>query len=409
MPLSRLAALGQAGGTHLDFRGTQSLRPIRLIRPIHINGRNPNGLPTRPWTTVLYARVSTSEQTIEHQRTQAEKAGFKLDQVIWDEGVSGVSTKLAERPQGRRLFDLLRGGDTLVVRWVDRLGRNYQDICDTIREFMRRRVVIRTVINGITFDGATKDGMQCAIRDALIAFMAATAQAQAETTKEAQRAGIAHAKANGDARLYKGASQATAASSSRTLRGKCEGRKSYAERDPALVLAAKRLHRRSPKGHRRGECVRTTGDGLQQQAGRAVFGIMREIHGGRADTFGDCACRDVARGDLASYVGSQEEPYASKTPFRATHQPKAGKLMKQPTPSDFIVNVQESSVSVTFKPSNSDYNFGRLADPKDIARYGPLSQSPNVRHGNTGDNGDYSPEEVAQMAHSLAVKAITTP
>jgi len=32
---------------------------------------------------------------------------------------------------------------------------------------------------------------------------------------------------------------------------KCEGRKSYAERDPELVLAAKRLHRRSPKGPRR--------------------------------------------------------------------------------------------------------------------------------------------------------------
>jgi putative DNA-invertase from lambdoid prophage Rac len=154
--------------------------------------------------TILYARVSTSEQTIDHQRTQAEKAGFKFDQVIWDEGVSGVSTKLADRPEGRRLFDLLRNGDTLVVRWVDRLGRNYQDICDTIREFMRRGVVIRTVINGITFDGATKDAMQCAIRDALIAFMAATAQAQSEATKEAQRAGIAHAKANGDARLYKG-------------------------------------------------------------------------------------------------------------------------------------------------------------------------------------------------------------
>jgi hypothetical protein len=83
--------------------------------------------------------------------------------------------------------------------------------------------------------------------------------------------------------------------------------------------------------------------------------------------------------------------------------------MKQPTPSDFIVNVKESSVSVIFKPNNSDYNFGRLADPEDIARYGPLSQSPNVRHGTTGDTGDYPPEEVAQMAHSLAVKAITTP
>jgi hypothetical protein len=33
--------------------------------------------------------------------------------------------------------------------------------------------------------------------------------------------------------------------------GKCEGRKSYAERSPELVVAAKRLHRRSPKGHRR--------------------------------------------------------------------------------------------------------------------------------------------------------------
>ena len=68
---------------------------------------------------------------------------------------------------------------------------------------MKRGVVIRTVINGITFDGATKDAMQRAVRDALIAFMAATAQAQAEATKEAQRAGIAHAKANGGA-TYKG-------------------------------------------------------------------------------------------------------------------------------------------------------------------------------------------------------------
>jgi hypothetical protein len=83
--------------------------------------------------------------------------------------------------------------------------------------------------------------------------------------------------------------------------------------------------------------------------------------------------------------------------------------MKQPTPSDFIVHVKESSVSVIFKPSNSDYNFVRLANPEDIARYGPLSQSPNVRHGNTGDTGDYPSEEVARMAHLLAVKAITSP
>jgi DNA invertase Pin-like site-specific DNA recombinase len=49
----------------------------------------------------------------------------------------------------------------------------------------------------MTFDGSTKDPMQQAVRDALIAFMAATAQAQAEATREAQRAGIEHAKAKG--------------------------------------------------------------------------------------------------------------------------------------------------------------------------------------------------------------------
>ena len=152
--------------------------------------------------TVLYARVSTSEQTLAHQQEQAEKAGFVFDTVIADHGVSGVSVPMRERSEGKRLFDMLRTGDTLVVRWVDRLGRNYADVTETIQEFMRRGVVVRTVINGLTFDGATTDPMQKAVRDALIAFMAATAQAQAEATKEAQMAGIAHAKANTDA--YKG-------------------------------------------------------------------------------------------------------------------------------------------------------------------------------------------------------------
>ncbi len=147
--------------------------------------------------TVLYARVSTAEQTIEHQRVQAEAAGFRFDRVIADRGVSGVSTRLAERPEGRRLFDILRAGDVLVVRWLDRLGRNYADVTDAVREFMRQGVVIRTVINGLTFDGSAADPMQTAVRDALIGFMAATAQAQAEATREAQAAGIAHARGEG--------------------------------------------------------------------------------------------------------------------------------------------------------------------------------------------------------------------
>lgn len=154
--------------------------------------------------TILYARVSTADQTLEHQRIQAEKAGFRLDAVIADHGVSGVTKPLREREQGKRLHDMLRAGDTLVVRWLDRLGRNYADVTDEVRGFIRRGVIVRTVINGMIFDGATADPMAQAVRDALIGFMAATAQAQAEVTKEAQKAGIAHAKTNDDGTKYRG-------------------------------------------------------------------------------------------------------------------------------------------------------------------------------------------------------------
>lgn len=144
--------------------------------------------------TILYARVSTTDQTLDHQLAQARQAGFTIDEVVADEGVSGISTHLKDRPQGRRLFDLLRKGDVLVVRWLDRLGRNYTDVFDTVRDLMANGIVVRTVINRLTFDGATTDPMQQAVRDALLAFMAASAQAQAEATKEAQRAGIEHAR-----------------------------------------------------------------------------------------------------------------------------------------------------------------------------------------------------------------------
>ncbi len=83
---------------------------------------------------------------------------------------------------------MLRDGDILVVRWIDRLGRNYQDVTDTVREFVRCGIRIETVINRMSFDGTTTDPMRQAVRDSLVAFMAAMAQAQTEVTKEAQKA-----------------------------------------------------------------------------------------------------------------------------------------------------------------------------------------------------------------------------
>ena len=153
--------------------------------------------------TVLYIRTSTSEQTIEHQYEQAVQAGFTIDDTVKDEGVSGVQIPLEERDNGKRLFDLLRDDDVLVVRWVDRLGRNYDDIQKNIRLFLDRGVTIKTVINGMIFDAKPKDAMAKAVRDAMLSFMSALAEAQAVAMKEAQAAGIAHAKANND-KTYRG-------------------------------------------------------------------------------------------------------------------------------------------------------------------------------------------------------------
>ena len=90
----------------------------------------------------------------------------------------------------------------LVVRWINRLGRNYEDVTDTMRELMRRGVIVRTIISNMTFDGATADPMKRAIRDALIAFMAASSEAELEASREAQKAGIEHAQARKD--TYRG-------------------------------------------------------------------------------------------------------------------------------------------------------------------------------------------------------------
>jgi hypothetical protein len=68
-------------------------------------------------------------------------------------------------------------------RWVDRLGRNYDDGVETIQKFMKRGVIIKTVVDGFTFDGSTTDPIQKAVRDGLISFMATTAQPQAEANE----------------------------------------------------------------------------------------------------------------------------------------------------------------------------------------------------------------------------------
>lgn len=180
-----------------------------------IKGHNPNGqhgsseMTPKP-KTVLYVRVSTAGQNSDHQREQARTAGYKIkdDHVITDHGVSGVTTRLQDRDQGRRLYDLLHAGDTLVVRWIDRLGRNYDDVKEAIETFNKKGVTVRTLIKNMNFESdyaLEGDDTGKAVRNALLGFMAAMASADTKAKKEAREAGIQHAKAGPDAeRKYRG-------------------------------------------------------------------------------------------------------------------------------------------------------------------------------------------------------------
>src|SRR5258708_30616931 len=70
-------------------------------------GNKPNGQRGHVMATILYARVSTAEQTIDHQLAHAKAAGFSIDEVVADNGVSGLHTRIVERPEGRRLCTAL--------------------------------------------------------------------------------------------------------------------------------------------------------------------------------------------------------------------------------------------------------------------------------------------------------------
>src|SRR5262245_40949268 len=63
-----------------------------------------------------------------------------------------------------------------------------------------------------------------------------------------------------------------------------------------------------------GDCARITGDELQQQAGRVVFGILRQIYGGRA-------------GSVAPRAGEQ---YYSVTTLPVARVTQARRLRKPP-------------------------------------------------------------------------------
>ncbi|NML94735.1 recombinase family protein [Novosphingobium olei] len=87
---------------------------------------------------IAYFRVSTSDQSIEAQRSAM--AGT-FDREFKDEGISGA-TLAANRPGFAALLEYVREGDTVCVYAVDRLGRDALDVQATVRRLLNRGVTV---------------------------------------------------------------------------------------------------------------------------------------------------------------------------------------------------------------------------------------------------------------------------
>ncbi len=90
-----------------------------------------------------YARVSTQDQNLELQRKALIDAGCEK---IFDDKVSGSRS---ERPGLAQALGMLRGGDTLVVWKLDRLGRSVKHLVDLVGELREQGVQFRSLTDSI--------------------------------------------------------------------------------------------------------------------------------------------------------------------------------------------------------------------------------------------------------------------
>jgi putative DNA-invertase from lambdoid prophage Rac len=98
---------------------------------------------------IAYYRVSTSDQSIESQRTAM---GGTFDEEYKDEGVSG-STLAATRQGFGDLLKYIRKGDTLYVYAVDRLGRDALDVQSTVRDLLKKGISVHIHGLGLIAEG----------------------------------------------------------------------------------------------------------------------------------------------------------------------------------------------------------------------------------------------------------------
>jgi DNA invertase Pin-like site-specific DNA recombinase len=135
---------------------------------------------------VGYARVSTEEQNLDMQRRSLKAGGCEL--VFEDCGVSGIARS---RPQLDKALAGLRQGDILVVWKLDRLGRSLSHLIEVVQTLGERGVGFQSMSEAI--DTTTAGGRL------VFHVMGALAEFERSLIAERTRAGMAAAKARGDA------------------------------------------------------------------------------------------------------------------------------------------------------------------------------------------------------------------
>lgn len=141
-----------------------------------------------------YIRVSSRDQNEDRQRLAMWECGIP-DRNIYMDKQSG---KDFQRPGYLRLMKKIKPSDTLVIKSIDRLGRNYDEILEQWRCITREKKVAVVVLDMPLLD--TRQGRDLTgtlIADIVLQLLSYVAQTEREFIHQRQAEGIAAAKARG--------------------------------------------------------------------------------------------------------------------------------------------------------------------------------------------------------------------
>lgn len=144
--------------------------------------------------TYGYIRVSTKDQNEDRQRIALIDAGVQPKNIILDK----QSGKDFNRPGYRRLCKKVKPGDTLFIKSIDRLGRNYNEILEQWRYLTKEKQIAIVVLDMPLLD--TRKGRDLTgelISDIVLQLLSYVAQTEREFIRQRQAEGIAAAKARG--------------------------------------------------------------------------------------------------------------------------------------------------------------------------------------------------------------------